>query len=97
MPDEIIQYIQGRVPTYKLTYSKTVAQRYFANTCPKCGMLSGDFYLHSEPGDPFFPRDKEEAKQLYITKIPIDRSVNIQASLHVGTGELILENAKEIA
>jgi hypothetical protein len=97
MPDEMMQYIQGRVPTYKLTYSKTVAQRYFANTCPKCGMLSGDFYLHSEPGAPFFPIDKEEAKQLYMTKIPIDYSVNIQASIHVGTGELILENAKEIA
>ncbi len=52
MPDEIIHYIQSRVPSYKLKYSKTVAQKYFANTCPKCGMLSGDFYLHSEPGAP---------------------------------------------
>ena len=97
MPDEIIHYIQSRVPSYKLKYSKTVARKYFANTCPKCGMLSGDFYLHSEPGAPLFPTDKEEAKQLYMTKIPINGSVEIQASLHVGTGELILENAKEIA
>ena len=97
MPDEIVKYIQSRVPTYKLKYSKTVGQKYFANTCPKCGMLSGDFYLHSEPGASFFPMDKEEAAQLYMIKIPITGAVNIGASLHVGTGELILENAKEIA
>ena len=60
-------------------------------------MLSGDFYLHSEPGASFFPMDKEEAAQLYMIKIPITGAVNIGASLHVGTGELILENAKEIA
>ena len=97
MPDEVVQYIQSRVPTYKLKYSKTVGQKYFANTCPKCGMLSGDFYLHSEPGAPFFPIDKEEAAQLYMVKIPVTGSINIRASLHIGSGELILKNAKEIA
>ncbi len=97
MPDEVVQYIQSRVPTYKLKYSKTVGRKYFANTCPKCGMLSGDFYLHSEPGAPFFPIDKEEATQLYMVKIPVTGSINIRASLHIGSGELILKNAKEIA
>ena len=97
MPDEVVQYIQSRVPTYKLKYSKTVGRKYFANTCPKCGMLSGDYYLHSEPGAPFFPIDKEEATQLYMVKIPVTGSINIRASLHIGSGELILKNAKEIA
>ncbi len=55
MPNEVVQYIQSRVPTYKLKYSKTLGQKYFANTCPKCGILSGDFYLHSEHGAPFSP------------------------------------------
>jgi hypothetical protein len=96
MPNEVTHYIQSRVPSFKLKYSKTAAQKYFANTCPKCGILSGDFFFHSEPGAPFFPTDDEEAKQLYMTKIPISKPVEIKASLNIGVGELILENAKEI-
>lgn len=34
LPEEIIGYIQKRVPTFKLKYSKTVGRKYFANTCP---------------------------------------------------------------
>jgi hypothetical protein len=55
LPEAILAYIQRRVPTFKLTFSKTIEQKYFANTCPKCAMLSGDFHLHEEPGAPFFP------------------------------------------
>jgi hypothetical protein len=43
LPEAILAHIQSRVPTFILTYSKTVEQKYFANTCPKCGMLTGDF------------------------------------------------------
>jgi hypothetical protein len=96
LPNEITHYIQSRVPSFKLKYSKTAAQRYFANTCPKCGILSGDFFFHSEPGAAFFPTENAEAKQLYMTKIPISKPIEIKASLNIGVGELILENAKEI-
>jgi hypothetical protein len=97
MPEEVVAYIQGRVPTFKLKYSKTVGQEYFASTCPKCGMLSGDFHLHSEPGAPFFPTTEEEAASLYMTEIPISGSIKVQAAPAVGCGELILENARRIA
>ena len=97
MPEDVVAYIQGRVPTFKLKFSKTVGQSYFASTCPKCGMLSGDFHLHSEPGAPFFPTTEREAASLYMTEIPISGPVEIQASPGVGCGELILENARRIA
>ncbi len=48
LPEAVPAHIQGRVPTFKLMFSKTIRQKYFASTCPKCGVLSGDF--HSEPG-----------------------------------------------
>ena len=97
LPEVIIGYIQKRVPTFKLKYSKTVGSQYFANTCPSCGSLSGDFYLHSEPGAPFFPIDEDEASQLYLTEIPIEGPVLTQSGLHMGTGELILNHARQIA
>jgi hypothetical protein len=97
LPDDVIKYIQHRVPTYKLKYSKTLEHKYFANTCPKCRVISGDFYLNSEPGAPFFPTDEKEANELYLTEIPIDSQITVQASVNFGVGELIINNAKQIA
>ena len=97
LPEEVLGYIQKRAPTFKFKYSKTVGSKYYANTCPSCGVISGDFFLHSEPGAPFFPMDEEEAGLLYQTEIPINGPILVQAGLHMGTGELILNRAKQIA
>lgn len=97
LPEDVLGYIQKRVPTFQFRYSKTVQGKYYANTCPRCGMLSGDFFLHSEPGAPFFPTSEEEAGLLYLTEIPIQGPVRILSGFHVGTGELILNHAKRIA
>lgn len=97
LPSDVAEYIQRRVPTFMFKYSKTVKHKYYANTCPKCGVITGDFFLHSEPGDPFFPTDEVEANQLYLTEIPVDNQVSVQGSLRIGTGGLILDNAKQIA
>jgi hypothetical protein len=71
-------------------------KKYFANTCPRCGVLYGDFFLHAEPGAPFFPSDEEQAKSLYMKEIPLPKSIEIRAGLNLGLGELILLNAKRI-
>lgn len=97
LPLEVLKYVQSRVPSFKLKYSKTVGYKYYANTCQKCGSLSGDFYLHSEPGAPFFPTDEHEASQLYMTIIPTEKTLSVKTSYHIGTGDLILNNAKQIA
>ena len=96
LPDAVLAYIQGRVPTFKLKFSKTIEQEYFANTCPKCGVLSGDFHLHSEPGAPFFPTDKREAASLYLAQIPVLGPIHARASIDVDCGNLILKYAKRI-
>jgi hypothetical protein len=92
--DAVLAFIQGRVPTFKLTFSKTVGQKYFASTCPKCGVF--DFYLHSEPGAPFFPTDKREAASLYVTQIPVTGRIYARALIDTDCGDLILKNAKRI-
>jgi hypothetical protein len=40
--------------TIQYRFSKTAGHKYWANTCPRCKMIQGSFYLHSEPGAPFF-------------------------------------------
>jgi hypothetical protein len=97
LPPEILGYVCRRFPTFKLKYSKTIGGKYYANTCPKCGVLSGDFFLHSEPGAPFFPTEPAEAKELTIEELPINHQVSVQAGCGYGTGDLILQFAKRIS
>lgn len=96
LPKEVKEFIQQKVPTFKKVYSKTIEHKYYGNTCPKCGMLTGDFFLHSEPGAPFFPTQDKEAKLLYMTEIPLVGEILIKAGIAFGIGEIIFENAKRI-
>ena len=97
LPEIALAYIQRRVPTFKRKFSKTIGQKYFANTCPQCGVLSGDFHLHSEPGAPFFPTDEHEAGSLYMTELPVTGQIHGRASVSMGCGALIVNHARRIA
>jgi hypothetical protein len=96
IPKEILKFIQSKVPTFKLKYSKMAGKKYYVNNCPKCGVIYGDFFLQDEPGAPFFPEDEDAAEFLYIKEIPLTNSIEISASLGFGLGEIILANAKRI-
>jgi hypothetical protein len=96
LPNGVLSYIQKKAPNFKRKFSKMARKKYFANTCPKCNVISGDFFLHSEPGAPFFPTDEAGAKSLYITEIPLSEPIMAKASLGLGVGDLILKNAKRI-
>ena len=97
LPPELTTFIQRRCPTYRIKYSKTVGGKYFANNCPKCGVISGDFYLHSEPGGPFFPTEPDEAASLTIESIPINQPLFARTGCGYGTGDLILQYANRVA
>jgi hypothetical protein len=49
LPNEVLYYIQKRVPTFKLKSSRMAGIKYYANTCPKCRVIFGDFFLQEEP------------------------------------------------
>ncbi len=96
LPEVVLSFVRNRFPSFKLKYSKTLGTRYYANTCLKCGVISGDFYLHSEPGAPFFPTTEEEAKRLTLEAVPLTGSISVRAGLGMGTGDLILEHARKL-
>lgn len=94
--DSLLAFIQSRVPDYRLGYSKMAGDSYLANHCPGCGIIQGDFFLHSEPGGPFFPVEPSEAAELNIVRLPVDGGLELDAALHRGGIELILNNARPI-
>jgi hypothetical protein len=57
-------------------------------------VIYGDFYLHAEPGAPFFPTEEEEAQSLECETIPVPGAISIHAACGYGTGDLMLQNAK---
>ena len=71
LPKDVYFFIKNRVPSFRMKYSNMAGHKYLGNTCPKCGLLSGEFFLHAEPGGPFFPGDENDAKSLCIREVPI--------------------------
>lgn len=91
LPPAVLTYIETLFPTFKLKFSKTMQAEYYADTCPNCGVLSGDFHLHCELGAPFFPTDEEEARCLTVQQIPLEQPFDVEAGIGMGTGDLILK------
>lgn len=94
LPPVIRHFIEAKFPTFQLRYSKTTRSKHYASTCPQCRVLSGDFYLHLEPGAPFFPTDEQEAVCLTLEEVPLDGPIQVRAGLGMGPGELILKHAR---
>lgn len=45
---------EPRPTTIRKTFSKSVGDSYWANNCPLCSSLQGEFFLFHEPDGPFF-------------------------------------------
>jgi hypothetical protein len=94
LPRPVLAYVQRQFPTFQLKYSKTVQGKYYANNCPDCGVIYGDFYLHDEPGAPFFPTTDEEANSIVIETVPLTGAIALKGSCGYGVGGMILRSAR---
>ena len=65
----------------------------YANHCQACGLRFEEFYLHSEPGAPFFPDSPLEAASLRMLEVPLNETIRIKGSLGTGIVDLILRYA----
>jgi hypothetical protein len=54
MPDKPASTTEPLPSTVQYRYSETAGCRYWANTCPYCRSIQGDFYLHAELDGPFY-------------------------------------------
>jgi hypothetical protein len=63
---------EPRPPSIQYRYSKTAGGEYWANVCPHCNRIQGDFYLFSEPDGPFFGlRDLKDTPSAFLRDLQI--------------------------
>lgn len=60
MHDQSAPKVKPIPRTVQYRFSKTVGDKYWANTCPYCQSIQGDFFLHAEPDGAFFGINCEE-------------------------------------
>ena len=56
---------EPRPRTVQYRYSRVTRSKYWANTCPKCRRIQGDWFVFHEPGGAFFPA-YEEGKSAFV-------------------------------
>jgi len=95
-PEEILQCVRQVHSGFMKRWSHTAKQSYYMNVCSACDSNFGDFYLHSEPGEAFFPEDDQHASTISIRTLPLHGQFGIRSGYGVGAGFLILRNAKRI-
>ncbi len=96
LPETVLRFLRKRFPSFKFTHSRTTDSQYYANTCPKCGVISGDFYLYCEPDGPFFPMTEEVTKEITVEAIPLEECDSVRAGGFGMAGDLILKHAKRL-
>jgi hypothetical protein len=51
---EVSNLKEPKPRTIQFKYSKMANEKYWANTCPYCNSIQGNFFLYNEPDGPFF-------------------------------------------
>ena len=83
----IANFIKQNFPFYKVGYSKTIQDKYWANHCEKCNSLQGDFFNYSEPGGPFYPVTMEEYQNLLLIQVKFKYDLTIKGGFSYMSNE----------
>jgi len=90
LPLNLQKYLNDNYKFYR-GYSKTTQSYYFGNHCSNCGVLQGDFFLHSEPDSPFFIDSEECAKDLVVYIIKLRNDLELNGSVGWGSGDCLIK------
>ncbi len=96
LPKQIIDIIQSQYSSFKLTYSRTVQGKYWANTCIHCNSLQGDFFNHNEPDGAFFPMSKKEGLEIELLSIAYQHDIPIVGGNHYRNDVIPTHNIQEM-
>lgn len=87
LDQDIAAFLSSKFPFFKLGFSKTVGESYWANHCIQCGALQGDFFNHNEPGGAFFPISEEECSSITLVKLPFSYDAGLQGCFSYSSDE----------
>lgn len=90
IPEALLAELTARNPSYRRQHSNTVGGAYYANTCPDCDRLTGDHFLHAQPGGAFFPTSTAEAAAIRVERLQFPEPVLVGGTWGYGTGDFIL-------
>jgi hypothetical protein len=96
VPDLLLGQLRVIQPHIEWRFSRTAGDSYWANICPHCGALFGDFFLHCEPGGAFFPEDDDNASRIQIHTLAVPGSIDIDASWGIGVGGLVFSKGQRV-
>lgn len=87
LPPDIADIASAASPHYRPAFSKTIQGRYWANHCPSCGVLQGDFGLFCEPGGAFLPMAEWEVQDQRAARlaIPFEATAEFSFGIEVAT------------
>ena len=93
VPTRLARYLRQFHPRYYKSFSKTAKSHYWMNHC-RCGAPLGDFFLHSEPGAPFFPTSEADCEEMTLTALKGSGFVALTASPSFSSGDGLLQYSK---
>ncbi|MBX3352947.1 MAG: hypothetical protein KF684_08420 [Phycisphaeraceae bacterium] len=93
MPEALLDAVRAQIAVYRKVFSRSVGHQYYANICPHCDALSGDFFLH-QPGELFGVMEPEDAHGLRVISVGPNVNGSIVGSALFGSSlDLIFEAA----
>lgn len=95
-PTGVVEALRRLNRGYRKRFSKSAGIDYFMNHC-SCGAQLGDFFLHSEPGGAFLPKDVESAVSIKLHALSEDEPVKLDGSVRASFPSLIWRHAQKVA
>jgi hypothetical protein len=89
LPPLIAKMLKAEAPLYRPAFSKTTQTTYWANDCPSCKVLQGDFNLFEEPGGAFFPMSVEQVRKMKASRLPVPFDALGEPSFAIREADLI--------
>ncbi len=89
VPPTIATLLRSEAPLYRPAFSKTTQTSYWANHCPSCKVLQGDFNLFEEPDGAFFPMSVEQVRRMKATRLPMPFAALGDPSFGIDDADLI--------
>lgn len=84
---DVLQFLKQNVSFFKLGFSETTNEKYWANHCEKCNSLLADYYNHLEPGGPFYPVTEEECKKMLLIRLAFKFDIGINGKISYSSNE----------